>query len=73
MYPSLSVLLEGKVPLMMCFTWHLQASLTASVVGLLPTLGAPLVHNHFLALGIVGAPPWRNLQIIKYMTFKKTK
>jgi hypothetical protein len=71
-YSSPCVFLEGKVPLMVCWTWHLHPSLVASVVDLLPTLGAPLVHHHSLAQAFVGAPPRRHLHV-KYMAYKNTK
>jgi hypothetical protein len=72
-YPSPCVFLEGKVPSMVCCTWHLHPSLAASVMDLLPILGAPLVHHQSPARAYVGAPPRRLLHVIKYMAYKKTK
>lgn len=72
-YPYLLVSAEVATALMVCYTWHQRTPVLGSVVRLQPLGGAPLVNNHFLALGIHGALARNHLHIIMYMTYKKFK
>ena len=65
------MLIVVEAALMVCWTWHQQSTLPASVVLLLPLGVKPLVHYAFPAHGIVTAPPRRHLHVIKCMTCKK--
>jgi hypothetical protein len=47
--------------------------LPASVVRLLPLVGAPLLHHLLPALGMRSAPIRKHLQDNKYMTYEKMK
>jgi hypothetical protein len=69
MYPCFCVFGKAMVALVVGGTLHHQTSVPASIVRLVPLVGAPPLHHLIPALRMPDTPIRSHLQQIKYTTY----